>query len=82
MGEKRFIDDGVEPTAEEKKGALEGRIVWTVKDADKLEWSMKARLVAKDLKCRRWCGQLCICTFTRNFQIVDGSFWWQKNLNC
>ena len=55
MGEKRFINDGVEPTAEEKKGALEGRIVWTVKDADKLEWSMKARLVAKDLKCRRWC---------------------------
>ena len=55
MGEKRFINDGAEPTAEEKKGALEGRIVWTVKDADTLDWSMKARLVAKDLKCRRWC---------------------------
>jgi hypothetical protein len=43
-----------EPTESEKGKALEARFVLTLKDADKMEWSMKARLVGKDLKAKRY----------------------------
>ena len=55
MAKKAFIMDDAIPTQAEMDGALEGRMVLTIKDADSFNWFMKARLVAKDLKCKRWC---------------------------
>ena len=55
MAKKAFIIDDAMPTQAEMDGALEGRMVLTIKDADSFNWFMKARLVAKDLKCKRWC---------------------------
>ena len=53
--EKKRFAKCPEPTASEKAKALEARFVLTLKDADKMDWSMKARLVGKDLKAKRYC---------------------------
>ena len=53
MEKKRFVKCP-EPTASEKAKALEARFVLTLKDADKMDWSMKARLVGKDIKAKRY----------------------------
>ena len=55
MAKKAFMLDGAVPTQAEMDGALEGRMVLTIKDADSFNWFMKARLVAKDIKSKRWC---------------------------
>ena len=54
MDKKRFVKCP-EPTGSEKAKELEARFVLRLKDADKMEWSMKARLVGKDLKAKRYC---------------------------
>ena len=55
MAKKAFIMDGALPTQAENDGALDGRVLLTITNADSFDWSMIARLVAKDLKCKRWC---------------------------
>ena len=55
MTKRRFIPDSeAEISEDEKKQALAARFVWTVKDPDSADWKVKCRLVAKDLKCKRF----------------------------
>ena len=53
MTAKRFDMKRGEPTKEEKASALQAGPVLTVKNESELDWSVKARLVAKDFKNRR-----------------------------
>lgn len=54
MQQRRFLPtDSNSLSADEKKKALACRIVVTLKHPESDDWSIKCRLVAKDLKCKR-----------------------------